>query len=78
MIRWTATVWVSVNFKIPSAPCRAPSPDSFIPPIGESTDPHVAAYASFTLTLPARILCASSTPRPESRVPNSPATYTEA
>ena len=43
MSRCTATVCVSVNFKMPSAPCRARMPDSFLPPQGASTDPHVAA-----------------------------------
>ena len=32
-----------------------PMPDSFMPPNGASTDPHVAAYASLIFTLPARI-----------------------
>ena len=41
--RCTATVCVSVNFKMPSAPCRARMPDSFRPPQGASTDPQAAA-----------------------------------
>ena len=66
--RCTATVCDSVNLRMPSAPWRARSPDSFMPPIGESTEPHVAAYASLMLTLPVRIRSASRLPRPVSRV----------
>ena len=35
--------WVSVYFSRPSRPCRRPSPEDFIPPIGAATLPQVAA-----------------------------------
>jgi hypothetical protein len=41
--RWIDTVWASVYLRIPCSPCLLPTPESFQPPIGASTDPHVAA-----------------------------------
>lgn len=50
---WLATVCTSVNLSRPSDPCLRPTPDCFIPPIGESYDANAAPYPSLTLTVPA-------------------------
>src|SRR5690606_15157456 len=48
----------SVYFAMPSGPCRRPTPESFIPPIGEPFEAQAAAYASLMLTVPACSLAA--------------------
>src|SRR5262249_34709784 len=46
-----------------STPCRRPSPDSPMPPIGTSTEAYIAAYPSLTFTAPAGIRAAIRRPR---------------
>ena len=68
MSSWTATVCDSVYFRMPSAPCRRPIPEAFMPPIGASTDPQAAAKPSLMLAVPVRICTATFRPRHRSRV----------
>ncbi len=39
---WAETVWDSVYFRIPSAPCRRERPEAFMPPMGAATLPQAA------------------------------------
>src|SRR5690606_6415423 len=61
--RWWATVWDSVYLRMPSEPCRRPSPESFMPPMGDWTLPYADAYPSLMLTVPVRSRAARSRPR---------------
>src|SRR3954454_55289 len=61
--RCTATVCDSVYFRMPFSPCRRPTPESFMPPIGASCEAQAAEYPSLMLTVPALIRVAISRPR---------------
>lgn len=41
--REVATVWDSVYLRMPSAPCRRPTPEAFMPPIGAAVLPNARA-----------------------------------